>query len=60
MRFLWKKKQQLGGPPTSLDVPRRYQGELLGHANELAEEYAILGFGKGMVRYVDEDEFVLR
>ena len=57
---VWKKKQQLGGPPSSLDVPRRYQGEFLGHANELAEEYSILGFGKGMVRYVDGDEFVLR
>lgn len=57
---IWKKKQQLGRAPTALEVPRRYQGEFLGHANELAEEYAILGFGKGMVRYVDGDEFVLR
>jgi len=57
---IWKKIQELGGQPTALDVPRRYQGELLGHANELAEEYAILGFGKGMVRYVDGNEFVLR
>lgn len=57
---IWKKTQELGRPPASLDVPRRYQGEFLGHANELAEEYAILGFGKGMVRYVDGDEFVLR
>lgn len=57
---IWKKIQQLGGAPSSLEVPRRYQGELLGHANELAEEFAILGFGKGMVRYVDGNEFVLR
>ncbi|BDQ34721.1 elongator complex protein 3 [Pseudodesulfovibrio portus] len=58
-QVIWEKIQLLGKGPSSLDVPRRYQGELLGHADELAEEYAILGFGKGMVRYVDGDEFVL-
>jgi len=46
--------------PGRLDVPRRYQGEILGHAGELAGEYAALGLGRGAFRYVGGTEFVIR
>lgn len=45
--------------PNLMDVPRRYQGELLGHAKELAEAYADLGLNKSNIRYGSEDQFVL-
>lgn len=51
--------RKFGVAPSRLDVPRRYQGEILGHAGELAEEYAGLGLGKGTFRYVDGDEFII-
>ncbi|MBG0791110.1 MAG: radical SAM protein [Desulfovibrionaceae bacterium] len=54
------KVAESGLAPTRLDVPRRYQGELLGHGGELAGEYAALGLHRGAFRYVDGDEFVLR
>lgn len=45
------------GNPSLLEVPRRYQGELFGHANELAEQYAQWGIEKGRIRYVDGMRF---
>ncbi|BCS89209.1 elongator complex protein 3 [Pseudodesulfovibrio sediminis] len=52
--------ENAGFTPTAMDVPRRYQGELFGHANELAEKYAALGLGAGAVRYVDSTVFTVR
>ncbi|WP_285906075.1 elongator complex protein 3 [Pseudodesulfovibrio pelocollis] len=50
---------ELGRAPTRLDVPRRYQGELLGHGGELRGEYQALGLSQGTIRYVDAAGFVL-
>ncbi|WP_243544353.1 radical SAM protein [Pseudodesulfovibrio tunisiensis] len=47
------------GPLSRLDVPRRYQGELFGHGNELAEAYAPLGVTRATVRYVEGGKFSL-
>lgn len=58
-KYVQAQIRKAGMTPARLDVPRRYQGELLGHANELADDYARLGLGKGMFRYADADEFVL-
>lgn len=49
----------LGRPPARLDVPRRHQGELLGHSRELAAHYQALGLGRAAIRYVDTPHFVL-
>ena len=51
--------RESGLKPTRLDVPRRYQGEILGHAGELAAEYEALGLARGAFRYVDGDEFIV-
>lgn len=45
--------------PVLLDVPRRYQGELFGHAKELGDDYAALGLPKSAIRYTDESHFRL-
>ncbi|CCH49290.1 elongator complex protein 3 [Pseudodesulfovibrio piezophilus] len=42
-----------------LDVPRRYQGELMGHANELASRYIDLGLSKKNIRYATIRDFCL-
>ncbi|WP_419786358.1 elongator complex protein 3 [Pseudodesulfovibrio sp.] len=46
-------------PISIFEVPRRYQGELFGHGNELVAEYGRLGITKAAVRYVDGPEFRL-
>lgn len=51
--------RRLGRPPSRLDVPRRYQGELLGHNRELAAHYQSLGLGRTTIRYVNTPHFVL-
>jgi len=45
--------------PTQFDVPRRYQGELMGHGNELAEKYAKLGLTKAVIHYTSATQFSL-
>ena len=55
-------REQLGrldGKLEELQVPRRYQGELFGHAGELKEAYASMGISPANVRYADESRFVL-
>ncbi len=49
----------LAGKPVLLEIPRRYQGELFGHSNELADHYAKLGINKENVRYSDVPDFRL-
>ncbi len=51
--------ESCGSKPELLEVPRRYQGELFGHANELGESYAQLGISKANVRYVSHPNFRL-
>lgn len=43
--------------PLLFEVPRRYQGELFGHAGELTEEYATLGLTRSNIRYTDAPLF---
>lgn len=50
---------RLGTRPARLDVPRRYQGELFGHAGELRPAYEAMGLPGSAIRYVDSPEFVL-
>jgi histone acetyltransferase (RNA polymerase elongator complex component) len=50
---------RLGQPPVQLDVPRRYQGELMGHGGELIEQYASIGIMREMIHYSASSEFVL-
>lgn len=57
--FAILEEQCLGNRLVALDVPRRYQGELFGHGNELADAYGAMGLDKQAVRYVDETQFVL-
>jgi histone acetyltransferase (RNA polymerase elongator complex component) len=54
-----KKVAALGRKPVSLTVPRRYQGELFGHANELAGAYAALQLPRAAVRFADTALFSL-
>lgn len=54
-----KACDQLGRPPTLLQVPRRYQGELYGHAGELLRDYETLLLGRSVVRYVSGHFFEL-
>lgn len=46
--------------PELLEVPRRYQGELMGHGNELWEDYARIGLPRERIRYVESTSFALR
>lgn len=55
-----KHLSDFGRPPQLVAVPRRYQGELMGHGNELAERYAELGVTRENIRYVDSGSFLLR
>ena len=59
LSFIEGKLAECNGRPSLLEVPRRYQGELFGHANELAETYARLGLDKSTVKYVDAADFTL-
>lgn len=54
-----KKVEELGEKPELLEVPRRYQGELMGHGGELSEEYTRLGL-HGKVAYRDKQQFQLK
>lgn len=49
----------LGAPVAGLAAPRRFAGELFGHAGELAERYAGLGLQRPRVRFEDRDDFLL-
>lgn len=49
----------LGGLPQGLDVPRRFAGELFGHAGELRPAYAALGLSRERIRFWNEDVFFL-
>jgi len=49
----------MGRPPAGLAAPRRYAGELFGHARELAPAYAALGLPACRVRFEDRPEFFL-
>jgi histone acetyltransferase (RNA polymerase elongator complex component) len=59
MDVVRKQVKKLGHKPTLLEVPRRYQGELMGHGNELAEMYDQLGLPKETIRYTDSSSFSL-
>ena len=59
LEIVRQKAADLDGPATVFEVPRRYQGELFGHAGELAEAYEALGIRKEAVRYVDHGPFRL-
>lgn len=54
-----EKLNELDGAPKLLEVPRRYQGELMGHAKELAAQYEKSGITRANIRYTEEDEFRL-
>lgn len=49
----------LGAPLAGLDAPRRFAGELFGHAGELIPAYAGLGLARQAVRFVDGEDFFL-
>jgi histone acetyltransferase (RNA polymerase elongator complex component) len=53
------KVRELGVPPRSLAVPRRYSGELYGHARELAADYFNLGLPEEAIAFTDGPDFVL-
>ncbi|WP_207264009.1 radical SAM protein [Desulfovibrio sp. Huiquan2017] len=53
------KVRELGVPPRSLAVPRRYSGEFYGHIRELAADYFALGLPEGAVSFIDGPEFIL-
>lgn len=54
-----EKVAELGAPPASLTVPRRYSGEFYGHAGELRPGYFELGLPETVVRFADTPDFVL-
>ncbi len=54
-----KKASELGRSPRELLVPRKFSGELFGHARELALCYQDLGFAPRKIRFHDSDKFVL-
>lgn len=45
--------------PAGLVAPRRYAGELFGHAGELVPAYAGLGLARETVRFADREDFHL-
>ena len=49
----------LGHAPAGLDAPRRFAGELFGHAGELLPAYAALGLARAGVRFCDREDFHL-
>ncbi len=49
----------LGDPVAGLACPRRFAGELYGHARELAPAYAALGLPKDRVAFEDREDFLL-
>lgn len=51
--------RRLGGPPAGLAVPRRFSGELFGHAGELTAAYAAMGLPRERVSWWDREEFYL-
>jgi len=50
---------QLGRSPVSLEVPRRYSGELYGHGRELAPRYFEIGLSEESVSFGDGAQFIL-
>jgi len=58
--FVKAHVRKLNMSPTLLEVPRRYQGELMGHARELAKGYEGLGLNKQSIRYTSDNHFTLR
>ncbi len=54
-----KQLARLDGRPRFIDIPRRYQGEFMGHGNELAAQYTQLGVTKKIVRYGNTNDFIL-
>ncbi|WP_316898009.1 radical SAM protein [Pseudodesulfovibrio indicus] len=59
LSLIREKVRELGGRPTLLEVPRRYCGELYGHAGELKPAYFELGLSETAVRFADGPDFVL-
>jgi histone acetyltransferase (RNA polymerase elongator complex component) len=49
----------LGVRPAGLFAPRRFAGELFGHAGELLRAYEALGLPKALVRFEARDDFFL-
>ncbi|WP_147819467.1 elongator complex protein 3 [Salidesulfovibrio onnuriiensis] len=59
LAHIQKKAAELGLAPRELLVPRKYSGELFGHARELAPVYAAMGLSSGKIRFHDADRFLL-
>ncbi|THB70324.1 MAG: radical SAM protein [Desulfovibrio sp.] len=49
----------LGTVPSKLWVPKRFQGEIMGHGAELKRKYAGLGLSPEKIGYWEEEEFQL-
>jgi histone acetyltransferase (RNA polymerase elongator complex component) len=59
LEIVREQAAKLDGPAAAFEVPRRYQGELFGHAGELVPAYEALSIPKDIVRYVDHALFGL-
>ena len=53
------ESRALPGPPAGLYAPRRFAGELFGHAGELLPAYAALGLPKTLVHFETREDFFL-
>lgn len=49
----------MGGRATRLVAPRRFSGELFGHAGELVPAYANLGLARSAIRFESREDFRL-
>ena len=49
----------VGRAPAGLLAPRRFAGELFGHAGELVPAYAGLGLPRSAVGFADREDFHL-
>lgn len=49
----------LDGRPAGLIAPRRFAGEMFGHAGELVPAYAALGLARERVRFEEREDFFL-
>ena len=57
-RVIHAQAARLGGSPTKLTVPRKYQGELLGHGRELVPRYRALGLDPARFEFGEGQNFV--
>lgn len=59
LAHIQKKAAELGHAPKALVAPRKYSGELFGHARELAPAYADMGLSVAKISFHDSDRFLL-